>query len=71
MNELDSFAVRMLNFVEDSVNEALEDQSSRRALLSEADCALRVLEKTLRREDHTKLAQLLLLDTFNVSFRRT
>jgi hypothetical protein len=70
MNNMDSFALRMLKFIEDSVNEALRDQSSRKGLLIEADCALRVLQKTLLREDQKKNAQLMMLGVFDWNFER-
>jgi len=65
MKELDSFALRLLKFTEDSVNEALDDPTSLMLLLSEADDALRILETTLRREDPTKHTQLIILGVFD------
>jgi hypothetical protein len=61
---LDSHALRLLKCAEDSVNEALDDPTSLRLLLSEADDALRTLETVLRRDDPTKLTQLLILGVF-------
>ena len=61
MDDLNVCVLRLLKFVEDSVNEALSDPSSRQALFSEADDAIRILGRTLEREDKTKLAQLMLL----------
>ena len=68
MDNLDTFALRLLKFIEDSVTEALHDPASRHGLLIEADCALRVLQKTLLREDPPKNAQLMLLGVFDWSF---
>lgn len=65
MNDLNAYALRLLKFVEDSTNEALVDAASRQALLSEADDAIRVLQRTLIREDKTKHAQLMLVGTFD------
>lgn|SRR5262245_27829131 len=56
MTDLNSFGLRLLQFVEDSVTEALQNPPSRNALLVEADCALTVLGATLRREDPAKHA---------------
>ena len=67
MNILRDYAMRLLNFVEDSVNEAIKDPTSRDALLSEADGAIRILQRTLMREDATKHAQLMLLGVFDQS----
>jgi hypothetical protein len=60
--DLDAYGLRLLKFVEDSVNEAIEDASSRAALLSEANCALRVLKRTLHREAPTKFGQFALIE---------
>jgi hypothetical protein len=56
MNDLNTHALRLLQFVEDSVNEATEDAASRKRLLVEADCALTVLGATLRRKAPEKHA---------------
>jgi hypothetical protein len=65
MDDLNPYALRLLKFVEDSVEEALNDQSSQQALLREADDAVRVLQRTLKREDQLRLAQLMLLGVFD------
>ena len=53
MDDFDRHALALLKFVEDSVHEAIEDPTSRQALLTEANCGLRVLRKTLSRDpDH-------------------
>jgi hypothetical protein len=67
VNNLHDYALRLLKFVEDSVNEAINDPNSRDALLSEADGAMRILQRTLIREDATKHAQLMLLSVFDKS----
>lgn len=64
-NDLDNYVLGLLKFVEDSVKEALNDPASQQALLSEADDAMRVLQRTLVREDKIKLTQLLLLGVFD------
>jgi hypothetical protein len=70
MNDLNTCALRLLKFVEDSIHESLGDAASLQGLLAEADCAIRVLQRTLKREDHTKLALLMLMGTFEVNFEK-
>jgi hypothetical protein len=65
VKELDSFALRLLQFAEDSVNEALDDPTYLMLLLSEADDAFRILKSVLRREDPTKHTQLIILGVFD------
>ena len=48
-DDVNRFALQLLQFVEDNVREAVLDKSYRRALLAEADGALAVLVRTLRR----------------------
>ncbi len=70
-DDLNSHALRLLKFIEDSVAEALASPASMLEPLSEADCALRVLQKTLLREgEQGKLrqAQLSLIGVFDPDF---
>jgi hypothetical protein len=46
---MSAFALQLIQFVEDNVNEAITDSSYRRTLLAEADGALSVLIRTVRR----------------------
>ena len=48
-DDINDFALQLLQFVEDNVKEAIDNKSYRRALLAEADGALVVLVRTLRR----------------------
>jgi hypothetical protein len=70
LKDLDQKALDLLQFVEDSVNEAIEDVSSRPALLMEATCALRVLKATLRRNepDSQRLSMLRLTEALDCDF---
>lgn len=66
--ELNTHAVRLLNFVEDNVKEAIADPASREALLAEADCALSVLRRTLHRECEDRFTQyILVMDGFSLT----
>jgi hypothetical protein len=65
MDDLKVCVLRLLKFVEDSVNEALKDLSSRPGLLSEADEAIRQLERIVAREDSVLLTKLRLLGVFD------
>lgn len=66
--ELNTHAVRLLNFVEDNVKEAIADPDAREVLLREADGALAVLKRTLLRENEHKFTQyILIMDTFNLT----
>lgn len=64
MDDPIGFALRLLEFVEDSINEALSDRGSRKSSLSEADHAVAVLEKTLR-DDQKRSLQLSIMGFFN------
>ena len=50
MTDVNAFSLELLQFVEDSVREAVLDPHSRAALLGEAECALIVLDRMLRRK---------------------
>jgi hypothetical protein len=68
MQDLNAYALQLLTFVKDSVHEAIRDKASRQALLSEADCALRVLKRTLlreQREDYPIYTKAALTQIFN------
>lgn len=67
--DLNTHAMCLLNFVEDSVAEALEDNPSREALLVEADGALGALQRLLKRSRAEWLTLFMLLDLDNVSFQ--
>jgi hypothetical protein len=68
LKDLNVCALRLLKFVDESVNEAIADQTSRRALLIEADCAVRVLKRMLLREAPKLHAKLAIMDVFRPSF---
>jgi|ERR1700687_281795 len=68
MSDLDTHALRLLKFIEDSVAEAMANPSAMLEPLSEADCALCVLKKTVLREDQVKNAELMLLGVFDYNF---
>jgi hypothetical protein len=70
MNDLNVCALRLLKFVEDSINEALGDVASQQGLLTEADCAIRVLQRTLLREDQDTHGTLMMMGTFEVNFQK-
>lgn len=65
---LDHHALRLLRFIEDSVEEALSNPNAMSEPLSEADFALRLLQKALIKENPTKNAALMLLGVFDVNF---
>lgn len=60
----------LLNFVEQSVEEGLIDQAQSAECFEEADCAVRILQKTLLKEDEFRHAQLMLMCVFDTSFAR-
>jgi hypothetical protein len=68
MFDLDAYVLKLLKFIEDSVAEALANPSAMLEPLSEADCALRVLKRTLLREDQIKNADLMLIGVFDYHF---
>jgi len=68
MSDLDGHALRLIKFIEDSVAEAMANPSAMLEPLSEADCALRVLKKTVLREDQVKNVYLMLLGVFDYNF---
>ena len=71
MTDLDMHARKLLDFIEQSVTEALADPASRQGLLSEADGAFRVLKRLLlREEDHTKLAKVMLVSGIDFELAR-
>jgi hypothetical protein len=65
MHYLDAHALRLLKFIQDSVAEAIANPSAMLEPLSEADSALRVLKKTVLREDQVKNVYLMLLGVFD------
>jgi hypothetical protein len=69
IDPLDEFALRLLSFVEDNINEALESSWPRLWLLIEADTAMRILQKTLQREDEGRHAALMLAWVFEETFQ--
>jgi hypothetical protein len=70
MSDLNIRARGILEFVTQSVEEGLADPSTMAECFSEADQALRILGKTLRKEDEFRHAQLALLGVFDISFAR-
>jgi len=68
MSDLDAHVLRLLRFIEDSVAEAMANPSTMLEPLSEADCALRVLKKTVLRENQVRNAELMLLGVFDYNF---
>ena len=69
VGDLNSFALRLLNFAENNVEEAISNASSRLEFLTEADGAIAVLKRTLHRGDEKKLFQLTLLGVFDSDFK--
>ena len=49
MVNVNVFAMQLLEFVEDSVKQAIFDEPSRQTLLIEADCAMVVLDRMVKR----------------------
>ena len=70
VSDLNIRARGLLEFATQSVEEGLADPSSMAECFSEADQALRILGKTLRKEDEFRFAQLALLGVFDISFAR-
>jgi hypothetical protein len=70
MSDLNIRARGLLEFVTQSVEEGLADPSTMAECFSEADQALRILGKTLRKEDEFRHAQLALLGVFDISFAK-
>jgi hypothetical protein len=70
VSDLNAHALRLLRFVEDSVTEAIATPAERVPLLEEAQGALRVLCRTLFREDQAKLAQTMLASGFHWNLPR-
>ena len=68
MSDLNIRALGLLNFAEQSVADGLKDPSTMLECFSEADGALRILGKTLLREDQQRYARLALIDIFRISF---
>jgi hypothetical protein len=68
MQDVTGHALRLLKFIEDSVTEALSNPSAMLEPLSEADCALRVLQKLLIKEVPSKNAVLMLIGVFDQNF---
>lgn len=65
MSDLNKCALRLLNFIEDSVHEAINNPTAAFEPLNEADCTIRLLMKILKQEDEVKCASLSLLPTFD------
>ncbi len=70
MSDLHLRARGLLDFAEQSVQDAFSGPSSMLECLSEADHALRILGRILLKEDHTQYAKLALLGIFDTSFVR-
>jgi hypothetical protein len=70
MSDLNMRARGLLEFVTQRVEEGLADPSTMAECFSEADQALRILGKTVRKEDEFRYAQLALLGIFDISFAR-
>lgn len=68
MSDLAIRARGLLNFAEQSVEEGLADKGQSAECFDEADCAIRILQKTLVKEDEFRHAQLMLLWVFDTSF---
>jgi hypothetical protein len=58
----------LLIFVEQSVDEGLLEQAQSTECFEEADCAVRILQKTLLKEDGFRHSQLMLMGVFDSSF---
>src|SRR5262249_40186935 len=65
MQDLNAFALRLLKFIDESIAEAIGNAEERHALLEEAQGALRVLKRTLLREEQTKHAKAVLVSSFD------
>ena len=62
---LADFALDLLDFIDEKINEAVGNQTSRQAALSEAMGAIPVMKDRLMREDQVKLTQLMLIGFFD------
>lgn len=70
MTDINTHALRLIRFVDQSVTDALSDDESCGALLSEADSAVRVLQAVLKREAPTQHTQMMISGALDVRFQQ-
>jgi CO dehydrogenase/acetyl-CoA synthase epsilon subunit len=68
MSDLNCCIRRLVDFVLQSIEDGLNDPSAALEYFSEADHALRIVGKILKKDDQVRHASLMLIGLFDISF---